>query len=125
MSAAPRVALVTGASQGIGRVVAARAGGIRIPRRRGGALDSTGCGSWPQQTGALAVPLDVVDPQAVAAAVTRIESELGPIDLLVNNAGLGGTERHVVGDRPRGVVASVRGERSSGRSCAAGRSCRG
>jgi len=39
-----------------------------------------------EQTGALSVPLDVTDPAAVGEAVARVESALGPIDLLVNNA---------------------------------------
>lgn len=41
-------------------------------------------------TGALPLALDVTDPGAVTEAVGRVEGELGPIDLLVDNAGLAG-----------------------------------
>jgi NAD(P)-dependent dehydrogenase (short-subunit alcohol dehydrogenase family) len=38
-------------------------------------------------TGSVAVQADVLDRAAVEAAVARVEAELGPVDLLVNNAG--------------------------------------
>src|SRR5262249_22159635 len=41
-----------------------------------------------QEIGGLAVTVDVSDEQSVAAMVARVESELGPIDVLVNNAGV-------------------------------------
>ena len=41
-----------------------------------------------QEIGGLALNADVSDEPAVARMVTDIESELGPIDLLVNNAGV-------------------------------------
>ncbi len=89
MSAAGRVALITGASQGIGRVVASElaASGFRVAAA---ARSIDRLHELEVQTGALAVPLDVTDPHGVADAVARVESELGPIDLLVNNAGLSG-----------------------------------
>lgn len=89
MPASSRVALVTGASQGIGRVVAERlaAAGYKVAAA---ARSAPLLHELAIQTGALAVELDVTDAEAVAAAVLRVESELGPIDLLVNNAGLGG-----------------------------------
>jgi len=89
MSTTNRVALVTGASQGIGRVVttALGAAGFRVAAA---ARSVDQLHELEAQTGALAVPLDVTDPLAVTAAVARVESELGPIDLLVNNAGISG-----------------------------------
>lgn len=89
MSTASRVALVTGASQGIGRVVATALGasGFRVAAAAR-SLDELQ--ELEAQTGAVAVHLDVTDPRAVTAAVARVESEVGPIDLLVNNAGISG-----------------------------------
>ena len=84
-SLAGQVALVTGASTGIGlelaRGLAARgarvAGLARGADRLAAAMDGTG----------LAVAADVTDLDAVRAAVARVVDELGPVDLLVNNAG--------------------------------------
>jgi NAD(P)-dependent dehydrogenase (short-subunit alcohol dehydrogenase family) len=89
MSAATRVALVTGASQGIGRVVASHlaASGFAVAAA---ARSVEQLQELQRQTGALPVPLDVIDPAAVGEAVARVEAELGPIDLLVNNAGVSG-----------------------------------
>ena len=89
MSTTSRVALVTGASQGIGRVVATALGaaGFRVAAA---ARSVDQLHELEAEMGALAVPLDVTDPQAVTDAVARVESELGPIDLLVNNAGISG-----------------------------------
>lgn len=79
-----KVAWVTGASTGIGREIALQlaARGVRVAAsaRSGGKLAQMG-------EGILAVPLDVTDRAACAAAVERIESELGPIDLAVLGAG--------------------------------------
>lgn len=89
MPTSSRVALVTGSSQGIGRVVAAHltTAGYKVAAA---ARSMTLLQELSTQTGVLAVELDVTDAQAVADAVARVESELGPIDLLVNNAGLAG-----------------------------------
>jgi NAD(P)-dependent dehydrogenase (short-subunit alcohol dehydrogenase family) len=89
MTSASRVALVTGASQGIGRVVASElaASGFRVAAA---ARSVDQLKELEAQTRAVAVPLDVTDPRAVTDAVARVESELGPIDLLVNNAGISG-----------------------------------
>jgi NADP-dependent 3-hydroxy acid dehydrogenase YdfG len=80
-----RVAVVTGASSGIGRAIARRLaeGGARVAAvaRRGDRLAELG-------PGVTAVPADVADPQAVAAAVARVVDELGPPDLVVAGAGV-------------------------------------
>jgi 3-oxoacyl-[acyl-carrier protein] reductase len=81
------IAFVTGASHGIGRAVAVRLSevGMRVV-----AVARTA--SQLEELAALAdivaIPLDAV---AVANAVAIVESDLGPIELLVNNAGLSGS----------------------------------
>jgi 3-oxoacyl-[acyl-carrier protein] reductase len=87
------VALVTGASSGIGRHLveglAARgmavAGLARNEERLTAAMAEVA-----EATGSrtLAVAADVTDRAAIDAATARVTEELGPIDLLVNNAGL-------------------------------------
>jgi NAD(P)-dependent dehydrogenase (short-subunit alcohol dehydrogenase family) len=90
MSRTSRVVVVTGASAGLGRATA-RAFGERgdavglLARGRDG-LDAA-CTEIVRAGGrALAVPTDVADAASVEAAAARIEDELGPIDVWVNNA---------------------------------------
>jgi NAD(P)-dependent dehydrogenase (short-subunit alcohol dehydrogenase family) len=86
----PRTCLVTGASRGIGAAVAAAlsADGHRVAllARDPAALEEVR-GSLPAP--ALCVPADVTDPAQVDAAVSRIEGEWGPVEVLVSNAGTG------------------------------------
>ncbi len=87
------VALVTGASTGIGRALAEglAARGVAVAGlARGAERLSAAMAEITAATGArtLAVAADVTDAAAVRAAVSRVEAELGPVDLLVNNAGL-------------------------------------
>ncbi|MEA2661445.1 MAG: hypothetical protein QOH08_1017 [Chloroflexota bacterium] len=92
MKSAPRVAFVTGASRGIGRVIASRLAqdGYRVAIA---ARSGDGLAAVARETGAFAVPLDVTDGAAVDAAFARVDAELGPLDLLVANAGVGGDAR--------------------------------
>ncbi|MEA2523937.1 MAG: hypothetical protein QOF73_1164 [Thermomicrobiales bacterium] len=87
-----RIALVTGASRGIGAGIAtalAREGmAVAITSRR---LDDLGeTVQRIEHAGARAVPveLEVTSAASIRAAVERVRSDLGPIDLLVNNAGV-------------------------------------
>ena len=76
-----RVALVTGGARGIGRCIAETL-------RDQGARVADGDLRAPAIDGVLGVALDVVSPQSVDAAFAQVEAELGPIELLVLNAGI-------------------------------------
>jgi NAD(P)-dependent dehydrogenase (short-subunit alcohol dehydrogenase family) len=76
-----RVALVTGAGRGIGRCIAET---LRDQDARVAGGDVRA----PEVDGVLGVELDVADEQAVDAAFARVEAELGPVELLVLNAGI-------------------------------------
>src|SRR5258705_4512415 len=88
-----RVAFVTGASRGIGRAIAislARAGhpvGFCYGSDNDGA-EETRAAVENEGVKAVAVQADVTDPAAVDAAFSAVESELGRITILVNNAGI-------------------------------------
>ena len=83
------VAFVTGASEGIGRVVAMHLVGLGY-RTVAAARSTRKLDELAAEAGVVPVTVDVVDGQAVVRAVNRVESEIGPIDLLVNNAGVAG-----------------------------------
>jgi NAD(P)-dependent dehydrogenase (short-subunit alcohol dehydrogenase family) len=88
-----QVALVTGASTGIGRHLVqglAERGAAVAGLARGGERLAASMAEVSAATGArtLAVAADVTDRAAVDAAVARVVDELGRVDLLVNNAGL-------------------------------------
>jgi NAD(P)-dependent dehydrogenase (short-subunit alcohol dehydrogenase family) len=80
----PRTALVTGGSRGIGRAVVDRL------RTDGARVATCGRGRRPDHlpVDVLWVRADVSDPKDVRTPVARTERELGPVSLLVNNAGL-------------------------------------
>jgi 2-hydroxycyclohexanecarboxyl-CoA dehydrogenase len=90
---AERVALVTGGARGIGRAIALAlaADGRRV---------AIGDLQHADVDGAFAVRLDVADSASVAAAVEAVERELGPIDVLVNNAGWDEMKRFLETDEP-------------------------
>jgi NAD(P)-dependent dehydrogenase (short-subunit alcohol dehydrogenase family) len=89
-SPSPKVAVVTGASAGIGRATAlalAREGAdLGLLSRNRERLESLAAEIAALGRRALVIPLDVADAEAVEAAATRVEAELGPIDVWVNNA---------------------------------------
>ena len=87
------IALVTGASQGIGRAVALGllADGFRVvlAARRAEPLKALVEEARQQGGEALAVPCDVTDATSVEALFARIRDTYGRLDLLFNNAGVG------------------------------------
>ena len=87
-----RVAIVTGASRGIGaataRALAARGAAVALVGRSADALDEVA--GQVRAAGGVAVPLvaDLADPDAADTIVARTVAELGGLDILVNNAGM-------------------------------------
>jgi NAD(P)-dependent dehydrogenase (short-subunit alcohol dehydrogenase family) len=85
-----RTVVVTGAGSGIGRAIARRFGedGDRVALLARGERALEGARAEVEAAGgrALVVPTDVSDPDAVEAAAERVERELGPIDVWVNDA---------------------------------------
>ena len=89
---AGKVALVTGASSGIGEATAlalAEAGAsVAIGARRTDRLDALASKLRDGGTSVLQLSLDVTDEGACTEAVQRTREELGGLDILVNNAGV-------------------------------------
>jgi 3-oxoacyl-[acyl-carrier protein] reductase len=85
-----QVAIVTGGSRGIGRAIAQRlaADGARVVVTARSAEGAAECAGQLPGEDHLGVACDVSDREAVDAVVKRVESELGGVDLLVNNAGV-------------------------------------
>jgi 3-oxoacyl-[acyl-carrier protein] reductase len=81
-----RVAVVTGAGAGIGRGIAAglAAFGARVAIWE---QDPERCAAAAEEIGALGLATDVRDSAAVDEALSRTREELGPVSILVNNAG--------------------------------------
>ncbi|MBW3605761.1 MAG: thioester reductase domain-containing protein [Actinobacteria bacterium] len=92
-SLAGRVAVITGASSGIGAAIAgalAREGAhVALAARRGDALRSVRSDLEPRHGArSLTLPTDVTDRAQVEALVRTTEDELGPVDILVSCAGV-------------------------------------
>src|SRR5689334_11306488 len=88
-----RVALVTGASRGIGKAIAlalAEAGADVAVNYRSRSTEAQAVATTIRNLGRRSVALgaDVSDGQAVARLIRGVEETLGPIDVLVNNAGI-------------------------------------
>ena len=87
-----KAAIVTGASSGLGRHFArtlARAGAkVALAARRVDALGELARQIEAFDERAMPVALDVTDAESVRACVEAAETELGPISILINNAGI-------------------------------------
>jgi 3-hydroxybutyrate dehydrogenase len=84
-----RVAFVTGGGRGIGRAIALRLAteglAVAVAARTREEVDDTARAAGRR---ALPLVLDITDAASIASVVERTTRELGPIDVLVNNAGI-------------------------------------
>ena len=91
-----RVVVVTGGGRGIGRAIAlafAQPGAtIVVAARTAGQLEETASAVRRRGATAIVLPLDVTDGQRVSDAVARVNAQVDRVDVLVNNAGIGGGE---------------------------------
>ena len=87
-----KVALVTGASSGLGvhfaRTLAAAGASVAIAARRADRLASLQAELQAAGAKAVAVELDVQSGDSITAAFSAAEQALGPVDIVVNNAGI-------------------------------------
>ena len=92
-----RVALVTGASSGLGaqfaKTLSAAGAGVVLAARRIERLKTLRAEIEANDGDAHVVGMDVTDPDSIRAAVAHAETEMGTIDILVNNSGVGSTQK--------------------------------
>ncbi|GGW78515.1 acetoacetyl-CoA reductase [Alteromonas halophila] len=83
-----RVALVTGGTRGIGEAIctALKEAGYTVVANYGG--NEKAAEAFSQKTGIPAIKFDVSDFEQTREAINQIENDFGPIDVLVNNAGI-------------------------------------
>jgi len=130
-----KVVMITGASSGLGRgmalEIAARGGHLGLLARREDLLKEIVAEAKKKDVKAVAATADVRDAKAVREAADRFRKELGPIDILIANAGIGTADHaasltpehaaNVIGINVLGAVNSVAAvlpemiERNSGR----------
>jgi short-subunit dehydrogenase len=116
-----KVVLITGASSGIGRglalEIAARGGHLALVARREDLLNEIVDEATKLNVKAVFATADVRDAKAVREAADRFRKELGPIDVLIANAGIGTSDHalrltpehaaNVIGINVLGAVNSV------------------
>ena len=91
---AGEVAVVTGASGGLGghfaRLLADAGASVALLARRSDRIDAAAAEIVDGGGRAVALSLDIADPGSIGPVFDAVEAELGPISILVNNAGVGG-----------------------------------
>jgi NAD(P)-dependent dehydrogenase (short-subunit alcohol dehydrogenase family) len=89
-----QVAVVTGASGGLGahfaKILAAEGASVALTARRLEKVEALAGELAGQGHRAMALRLDVADAETIAPAFDEIEAALGPISILINNAGVSG-----------------------------------
>jgi NAD(P)-dependent dehydrogenase (short-subunit alcohol dehydrogenase family) len=89
-----RMAVITGASSGLGRrfahVLSDAGASVALMARRTDRLDNEVAAITAKGGKALAVALDVADAAAIGPALDKAQAALGPLSILINNAGVGG-----------------------------------
>jgi acetoacetyl-CoA reductase len=83
-----RIAIVTGGTRGIGEAIslALKDAGMTVAANYAG--NDEKAQAFTERTGIAAYKWDVGDFDACAAGVAKVEAELGPVDVVVNNAGI-------------------------------------
>jgi acetoacetyl-CoA reductase len=83
-----RVALVTGGTRGIGAAISKtlKGAGYQVAANYGG--NDEAAQKFKSETGIPVFKFDVSDPAACETGIRAVEAELGPVDVLVNNAGI-------------------------------------
>src|SRR6187401_3217502 len=83
-----RVALVTGGTRGIGAAIAKalKADGYKVAANYGG--NDEAAAKFKADTGIAVYKWDVSSYDACAAGLKQVEADLGPVEVLINNAGI-------------------------------------
>jgi short-subunit dehydrogenase len=115
-----KVVLITGASSGIGRglaiELAKRGARVGLLARRADQLNQIVAEIAAAGAAAIALPADVTDVEAVSKAADQLRAEFGPIDVLIANAGIGGSkaaDKLNAGDVARIINVNVLGVANS------------
>ncbi len=83
-----RVAIVTGGTRGIGEAISLALENMGLTVAANYAGNDAKAADFTERTGIKAYKWDVADHEACLAGVAKVSEELGPVDVLVNNAGI-------------------------------------
>jgi acetoacetyl-CoA reductase len=83
-----KIAIVTGGTRGIGEAISKglKQAGYKVAATYAG--NDAAAEKFKKETGVAVYKWDVGDPKACAEGIAKVEAELGPVDVLVNNAGI-------------------------------------